>query len=163
MSDFKPSGEVRALHSSEIVGGVKVPHTTSQPLIRMHEGRAVIASFAFLYSADDMRSGLMPRPQVWLIADMVTGAVLERYECRTNDFSSESADSRYSIRWEPPSGLDAEYFEAAYAQLDAVRMEYAASGTVNIEAYRRYFNAIVDAVPPTYRVFYRDLGSPDML
>lgn len=129
----------------------------------MHEGKPVLAVFAFLYAAADMRTGLMPRPQLWLIADMESGAVLERYKSDESDFSAEPADGRYTIHWEPPISLSAGYFDDTYAVLDEVRRQYLASGTVDGAAYRRYFDAIVAAVPPAYRVFYEDLGSPDAL
>jgi hypothetical protein len=163
MSDFKPSSKVKIDLASEIVGGAKVPHTTSQPLLRMRDDKVVIAAFAFLFSAEDMRAKVMPRPTLWLVADIETGAVIERLKCSETDFSAQPFDGRYSISWEPPQRFDAQYFEEAYAELDEVRRGYVTSGVLDVESYERYFNTILSAVPPEYRVFYSELGGPRAL
>lgn len=163
MSDFKPSSKVKIDLASEIVNGARVPHTTSQPLLRMRDGKVVIAAFAFLFSAEDMRAGVVSRPTLWLVADIETGAVIERLKCSDADFSEQPFDGRYSIRWEPPQRFDPQYFEDAYSELDAVRRRYVTSGVLDVESYERYFNSILSAVPPEYRIFYSELGAPSAL
>jgi hypothetical protein len=163
MSDFKLAKGIDAAFAAEILPGAGTPHRTSQPLVRMHEGKAVLCSFASTYTSDEIRAGRIGRPRYWAIADLATGALIARFDCREYDFSAESFDTKYSMQYDAGDRRGAKYFDQAFAILDEVRRESIGSGMVDKELYRSYFTMVVDSIPPEYRIFYRDLGSPDSL
>lgn len=70
-----------------ILGGAKIPHSTSQPVIFCENNKYYLAVFVFFYTREDIQSGMIGRPAVWAIADMETGEIINEYRCREKDFS----------------------------------------------------------------------------
>ena len=163
MPEFKSTKEIRTTLARQVMSGAKIPFKTSQPLIRLEGGTPVLCLFAFTFSAGDVREGEVGRPRHWACADMETGAVLGVYACKDKDFSDQEAGTRYSTHYDAGDKHGSSYFDKTYAVLDDVRRGYVSTGTVDRELYRRYFTMVTDSIPPDYRVFYRDLGSPDSL
>ena len=163
MPDFKTTKAIDAQFATEIIPGVGTPHRVSQPLLRIHEGRVVLCAFASTYTAEEIRAGEIGRPRYWAVAEANNGAMIARFDCRETDFTDESFDAKYSMEFHPGQKYSLKYFDEAYSMLDDVRRETLRTGTVDREAYRRYFVMVLDSIPPAYRIFYRDLGSPDSL
>ena len=55
---------------NSILNGVKIPHSTSQPLIFGENGKYYLAVFVFFFSREDIEKGLVERPTMWAVADI---------------------------------------------------------------------------------------------
>lgn len=163
MPDIKLTKDVLGELSERVLAGMKVPHSLSHPLVRPEEDRLVLASFAFTYTADDLKSGLVGRPRYWAIADAITGDFIAAYDCKVEDFSQQPFDAKYSIEFDAGDKAGPDYMERAFALLDEVRRGYAYSRALDVDAYRRYFEMILASIPPEFHVFYEELGSPELL
>lgn len=163
MPGFRPIHEIDAELSTQIAPGLNVPHATSAPLVRLHNGSLVLAEFVFLYTGSDIAAEELGRPMLWGVADIKSGDVLSRFDCRQDDFSGEEFGARYSIHYEPETVFDDAYVAESFRLLDEFRTEYLAGQGVNKATYSQYFERVLAAMAPAYRVFYRELGSPDFL
>lgn len=131
--------------------GRVVPGDISWPVLWKKEGKYNLAFFIHTYSREDLAQGLLPRPEGWLLADVETGAVIARYDCRTEDFSAANWQQKYSAAGGAAQQTD------AFALLDGVRREYAATGELPMKAYQAYLEQVLQTVPPAYHRFYREL------
>jgi len=139
------------------LGGRKVPHGVSNPVLRDRNGQLCMAFFVYTYTRDDLEKGMVRRPGSWMIADPVNGKLLEEISCGTEDFSNASKEERYST--DNPNGPKSrEFFSETYRLLDAVRQEYSKTGKLDKETYRQYLETVLQAVPPAYHRFYRELS-----
>ena len=141
--------------------GRKVPYGLSNPVLCKRGDRLCLAFFVYTYSREDLQKGQLKRPDLWLTADVENGQLLERIPCTQEDFSKASRDERYSTH-NPYGQKDGAFFCETYALLDAARQAYLKTGQP--DGYTDYLDRILQAVPPAYHRFYRELsltGSPE--
>jgi hypothetical protein len=159
MTDVKAIREVLASLKPKALGGVKIPHGMSNPVLRSVDGKVVIAVFIYTYNKENLDKGMMPRPAYWMTSDIATGEMLEHIDCRKNDFSGQSYDKLYSMTATKRGTVTAADFAELYGTLDAVRKEYAEAGNINKGLYDKYLNRILEITPDEYAVFYKDLSN----
>lgn len=135
----------------------KVPHGLSNPVLCMRAGQLCLGFFAYFYSREDLQKGLLKRPEFWITADLDNGRLLERINCSQEDFSNASREERYSTD-NPQGQKNAPFFSEAYALLDEVRQVYIKTGQLPQDLYADYLERILQAVPPAYHRFYRELS-----
>lgn len=155
---FVPALDARKLASRAAMQGRKTPHGLSNPVLRATAGGVFLAYFVHLYQKADLDSGMLPRPQFWLLADLKTGEVLRRIACSEEDFSTLAADARLSTAGKDGPAQTTEDFQALYARLDGVRRTYLQTGAVDEQAYEAYFTQMLQAVPPAWRRCYAELS-----
>lgn len=158
MSDFRKSGEVFNHIQKKALGGAKVPHRVSQPVIRRVDGQYVLAAFVFLFSKANIQEGRLPRPQYWITADMETGGIIKEYNCKDADFSGQPFDRLYSVKADRQYNLTPEFYQELFASLDDIRKEYLGTKSVNKAKYGLYLDRILETIPDEYKVFYTELS-----
>lgn len=140
------------------LGGIKVPHSVSWPVLRKEGSRLVIAYYTTVYDRARLDSGLMPRPLEWLELDIRDGRLIGRYDCKRKDFSKEPFDRDYDISRKSDVRLDAEEIETLYQMFDSVREAYIRSKVLDMFMYRQYLEKVCAVIPPSYRGFIRELS-----
>ena len=162
--DFFPGGQ-RILSSETIfksvyakaMGGRKIPHGLSNPVLRYVDGKLAVAFFVYTYSKADLENKMIGRPCTWIVADLAEGKDLRAISCSVEDFSGAPKDGRYSMD-NPKGGKDKDFFSKAYSILDSVRNQYIKTGVLSEEEYETYLDMILETVPPEYHCFYRELS-----
>lgn len=145
--------------SKNALQGQKRAHGISNPVIRVVDGKAYLAFFVYFYNKENLDFLKMPRPSLWILADIATGDILHRYSCAETDFSAQPNHAAYDISYPDKPNVQPGYYEEVYAKLDTVRKQYEESGSVDQSAYTAYLNAMLTMVPPEYRVFYTELSA----
>ena len=143
---------------NSILGGVKIPHSTSQPVIYKDNGKYYVAAFVFFYGKDDIEAGMVDRPTVWAIADIETGEIIKEYDTKKKDFSDAPYDVKYNIRSDANYDTSKEYYDRAFAILDSVRKKLIGTGKLYSLEYKAYLDRILANIPKDYQRFYRDLS-----
>lgn len=141
-----------------ILGGAKIPHSTSQPVIFCEDNKYYLAVFVFFYTREDIQSGMIERPAVWAIADMETGEIINEYKCREKDFSDADFEKKYNVRSDKKYDTSKAYYEATFSILDTVRSHLIVSGEIDRINYQEYLEKILANIPDDYQKFYRDLS-----
>lgn len=147
----------------EALGGKKTPHSTSLPVLRQCDGKLYFAVFVFFYNKEQMQSAMVRRPTMWVISDLRTGEIVQRYTCPDSEFSNSDYQKFYSISDKGLAPVSKFYWDSAYALMDLIRHEYVSYGTLNKQLYKEYLKRIVCSTPAEYRVFYEDLSNIDVL
>ena len=137
---------------------IKIPHRISLPVLRKTNDGYDLAAFVFLFSAEQLKKGEINRPSYWVLADIATGAILNRYDCHKCDFSKETFDKKYSINETSEIPLNGEFYNKLYALLDSVRKTELEDKQLNVEKYNEYLSLILKTIPQSYRVFYEELS-----
>ena len=154
-----PAEQVYQKAYSRALGGRKIPHGISNPVLRRWGERLYLAFFVYTYTRQQLQQGLIGRPVSWMLTDLASGEPVAEIPCSREDFSGAPAKSVFST--ENPGGRkDGEFFRENYALLDAVRSAYLEDGQVDAERYEEYLRRILQAVPPSYHRFYRELSNP---
>lgn len=156
--NFCPSKQCYVNFQKRVLGGIKIPHSTSQPVIYQENGRYYLAFFVFYYSRDDINLGVINRPTLWAIADLETGKIIEERETKNNDFSNARYDMKYNVRADKQYDTSRKYYDEAFAILDSVRYELIKTGMINKEEYKLYLDKIIANIPQEYQRFYKDLS-----
>jgi len=141
------------------MSGIKVPHKVSLPVLRRTNDGYDLAAFVFLFSAEQLKKGEINRPSYWVTADISTGTIFNRYDCRKCDFSNETFDKKYSINETSEITLNGEFYNKLYALLDTVRKTVINDKRLNVEKYDEYLSLILKTIPQSYRVFYKELSN----
>lgn len=141
------------------LGGRKIPHGVSNPVLRKKGDQLYLAFFVYPYTRAQLQQGAIGRPISWMLADIQTGELVEELSCGTQDFSSAGEKEMFSVH-NPNPPRETDFFRNAYAILDEVRKGYLESGAVDIPLYEAYLSKILLGVPPSYHRFYRELSNP---
>ncbi|WP_394917013.1 hypothetical protein [uncultured Robinsoniella sp.] len=136
----------------------KVAHSTSQPVIYKEYGKYYLAVFVFFYTREDVHTGMISRPLAWVIADMETGEIMEKYQCKDKDFSNASYDVKYNIYPDANYNTFRQYYSGVFAILDSVREKLITTGKLYNLEYQCYLQKILANVPKEYQGFYTDLS-----
>ena len=151
--------EAMSIIRHNALNGQKVPHSTSQPVLRLYDGKICFAAFIFFYNKEQLQSAMVNRPTMWVIGDLKTGEIIQRYMCSDNEFSNSEYRKFYNISAKDVLMSSKFYWDSAYALMDLIRHEYVSCGTLNKKLYKEYLERIFCTTPEEYRVFYKDLNN----
>lgn len=154
--------EVAATIRENALGGQKTPHGTSQPVLRLHDGKLCLASFVFFYNKEQLQSAMVKRPTMWVVGDLKTGEIFQRYLCSDNEFSDSEHQKFYNISTKNILLVSKLYWDSTYVLMDLIRDEYTSYGTLNKRLYKEYLERIYCTVPEEYRIFYKDLSNIEL-
>ena len=156
---FKSSKEANTKLQAEALYEKKAPHSTSYPVIHEENGDYYLAAFVFFFTANDIREGMVDRPIYWVLADIKTGELLQRYNTKDKEFSAAQYDVKYDIKSSDKKyDISKSYYEEAFAILDEVRTEIIYSNQFDNDKYQEYLNKILASTPADYQRFYLDLS-----
>lgn len=155
---MKKSVEVNELIQKNILSGIKIPHSTSYPVIYQEKGKYYLAVFVFFYNREDIENGAVDRPTLWAIADIETGEIIEERDTKEIDFSDASYDVKYNVRADRQYDTSRKYYNDAFIILDSVRDKIIKTGKLYRAEYQYYLNKIVANIPKEYQRFYTDLS-----
>lgn len=141
-----------------ILGGKKIPHSTSYPVLYKENEKYYLAVFVFFYSREDIEAGAVERPTMWAIADIETGEIIEERQTKDKDFSNAPYDVKYNIRSDAQYDTSKKYYDEAFAILDSSRSKLIETGKFYPGEYKYYLDKIVANIPEEYKRFYYDLS-----
>lgn len=157
--EYRESIECNDIIKHTLLNGIKVPHSTSLPVIRKKNGGYCLAAFAFFFSKEDLDINKIDRPTKWCEADIVMGDIIERYDSEKNDFSDAPYYQKYDITPdEKKHDTSREYYVKAFDYLDYTRKEIIERGGYTKDVYNKYLYMILKNIPESYRRFYTDLS-----
>ena len=145
--------------NKEILKGSKKLYSTSQPVLRVEDGKYYIAMYGFPYTFRDIQKFSVERPSIYAIADVETGKVVKKYDCKTEkDFSTATHDRKYSIMTKKKLRISKEFYNSVYDLFDKIREELIETGELNRELYAEYMRKLLSNVSEDYEKFYTDLS-----
>ena len=142
----------------QALGGRKIPHGLSNPVLRSRDGKLYLAFFVYTYTRQDVQNGAIPRPVSWMLADLESGKLMEEIPCSREDFSKAPAEEKYSTA-NPNGKMPADFHQKVFGLLDQLRQGYLESGKLDAAGYQRYLAQMLQAVPPAYHRFYQELSN----
>lgn len=151
--------EINRKAKAHALGGAKIPHGISNPVIREHRGAYTICYFVYTLTHDQMKSKQYPRPSEWLAVDIKEGDLIARISCADEDFSQEPAGKVYSIDRTGCVEPTETYYKVLDTLFDTARASIVFSGEPDMRSYEAYFDKMLAITPKAYRVFYRELTS----
>ena len=86
MGTFISTQEIVREMNGKVLGGAKIPHSCSFPVLRKVDGSYVIALFTQLFTREQMSRQMMQRPAYWCCAGLEDGGDFKEYNCKENDF-----------------------------------------------------------------------------
>lgn len=137
--------------------GVKVPHTVSNPVLRKENGKWYIAFFVTFYNKGNLDNKTMPRPSYWCLADIETGELVKRYDCKEKDFSSASFDDLIDISDFNSNHFSKEDTEEFFRKFDNARNAYILNDNNGDRLYALYLRTLFEYTPVNYQIFYCEL------
>ena len=140
------------------LNGQKTSHSTSQPVLRTHNGKLSLASFVFFYNREQFQSAMVNRPAMWIVGDLESGKITERFSCADNEFSNAAYERLYNIKPDNTASCGEYYRSSTYALMDIIRDEYIHNGELRSDLYREYIKRIYCTTPKEYQIFYKDLS-----
>lgn len=152
------SSDINLLIQRTILGGAKVPHSTSQPVIYKENDKYYLAVYVFFFTREDIEAGAVDRPTVWALCDLETGEIIEERKCSEIDFSDATYDVKYNIRSSVQYDTSKEYYDRAFAILDSVRTKLIDTGKFYESEYKYYLDMLLTNIPDEYKRFFRDLS-----
>lgn len=143
---------------NNILGGKKVPHSISQPVLHFENGQYYLAVFVFFFNRNDIKKQKIKRPSSWALLDIKTGEIVENRTCSEYDFSNESFSNSYSITPDAEYDLSKKYLLSTWKLLDSVRYELIVRKNVNTVIYYDYLARVLNNTPREYHFFYEELS-----
>lgn len=141
----------------KVLGGAKVPHGISNPVLRNVNGTIYISFFVYLYSKENLLQNKYGRPSSWVIADIESGEIIKEFDCRNNDFSSEAFGTLYDFNDSEHIIPTKETIIENYELFDTIRRDIKDNNDY-ISSYKKYFDSIISMTPVEYRCFYKELN-----
>ncbi len=129
---------------------------TSHPVVRLEDGKHLLAAFIYPLKADGVPAFQTPKPTYWETVDPSSAALVNLYSCAEYDFCNESAPF-YPVS-ESELTLSALDFMSLYEKLDVVRASLE-NGKLETGAYQQYFSALLSAVPEAMHPLYQKLSN----
>ena len=103
--------------------GKKLPHSISQPVIHYENGKYYISAFVFFYNKEDIQSGMVNRPTLWIIADINTGEIIERRNTNDIDFSDAPYNIKYNIQMTEKCDTSKTYYEETVMEVRSSNLQ----------------------------------------
>lgn len=145
--------------TKQILKGSKKLYSVSKPIIYKEDSAYHIALFAFAYTPGDIPKGEVERPSVWVIADIETGELIEKIDCREDrDFSDAKFEKKCSIRTTKPVNILKAFENETYEMFDKVREGILENGMIDETLYNDYFERVLGNVSEDLERFYTDLS-----
>ena len=160
--DFSSTSDIVSLVGQTALEGDKVPHRTSQPVLRMHNGKLCLATFVFFFNKQHLDTQRIPRPSMWVVSDLKSGVITQRYDCKDNEFSFGGYDRLYDIASGGEAKADRQYLTDMYALMDTIRETYLRDGELRDDLYQEYLSRLCRTIPKEYQVFYNDLSNVNL-
>lgn len=157
MSMYKTSQEIMKSLKSKVLGGSKIPHSTSFPVLRRMGNEYRIVFFLQLTDREQLKKGLIQRPTYWYSANIEDGSDFHEYESKKEEFSKAPYDRVYE-RGTPASIASKTDVEDLYTQLDLIRKHYINDGILDAFAYKNYLNDLFKYIPNGQIAFYKELS-----
>lgn len=154
-----PSDQVFTAIQRNALQGIKIPHSTSVPVLRMQDGTLYLASFLVAYSREQLKNSRVERPGLWVLANLETGEIVSRFSCPAQEFSQAPYDTLYNISAEGLRKVSAEYWKDVHGLMDLIRAAYLHDGRLPAELYALYLDRILQTTPQDYRIFYEELSN----
>lgn len=154
-----PIQDVMRSLKAQALGGAKVLHTFSNPVVHKTTDGYCIAHFLSVYTKEQRDSLLLPRPGVWILADLITGKQIREISCGKLDFSQQPKDALCRAGLPEGTAPTKETFEELFRLFDLVRQRYADTGVLDAFTYRAYFRKMLGCVPEDFRVYYQELSA----
>ena len=142
----------------QFLGGSKIPHGMSNPVLRKQDDKYVIAVFFYTYKKEHLDAKQLPRPKYWTVADVETGKLLKENSCQDVDFSKQSFEELYSTEKLVSINPTPEYFSELFKLFNEVRDSLINTDKFESEKYSEYMDKMLAIVPPSYRIFYNELS-----
>lgn len=140
------------------LGGKKVPHGVSYPVLRTVEGNVAVCYFVYLSPFESVRSKEYAAPVEWLALDLKTGELIGRYACDEQPFFEEPAGAMYSLSDPTLPKPSRDYYLRTYELFDRICKGCSALGKVDDLLYQLYLDRVLAVTPTAYRTFYRSLS-----
>ena len=153
-----PITEINKKARQAALGGAKTPHSISWPVLRRNGNQLVIAYYVSVYSKENLETKQFSRPVEWIALNVLDGSLIGRYNCRTKDFSKEPFENQYDFSQKAEEKADAAKAGTLYQMFDSVRKSYLETKVLDMMMYLQYKNAVCSLIPPSYRVFIRELS-----
>ena len=150
--------EINSKIQKNVLNGTKIPHSTSYPVLYFENGKYYFAAFIFFYSREDIETGSVERPTMWVIADIETGEIIKERLTKDKDFSNAPYDVKYNIHADASYDTSKEYYDKAFTILDLCRSKIIENGRFYLKEYRFYLDKIIANIPKEYQRFYYDLS-----
>lgn len=141
------------------LGGAKIPHGMSNPVLYYDGNDYRIATFIYIYNRENLKNNEAPRPSHWMVADINTGEMTNEYDCKKNDFSEADYEQYYPLKSGTKNKPSKEEIYEMYDLFDKVRLQYVNTGKLDEQTYAVYFNYILSITPPAYQRFYKELSN----
>lgn len=136
----------------------KVSHKISYPVMRYGDGRWSITFFFTFPTAQDYRSGTMPRPEIWTESNIKTGEIIAVHNCKAESFlQTEVVDERLPKNIEQEH-ISKEKVDKMLSYFDSIRMELLLYGEFNESLYERYMHLLLDGMSEQNRHYYLALS-----
>lgn len=155
---MKKISELNAFAASKALGGAKLPHGLSNPVLRELDGNICVCYFVYTYNRQARETGLYPRPSEWIALSIEEGDLVGRFRCSENDFSTAPYDKTYSVKDASVSAQSKDHYAAMCQLIEEARSSVIATGCLDRKTYEDYLNKLFVITPKDFRVFYTDLS-----
>ena len=137
----------------------KTPHTFNGPVLIQENGIPYLAFISSFYTKDHIERGRIPRPTLWIRADIVSGRISEEIETKDLEFDHRHGyDTEYNIRNDGSIRvLSTGALTELYCLMDDIRAGVL-SARFDRNQYEKYLNALIMSVPTEFRGFFRELA-----
>lgn len=142
---------------AKVLGGAKIPHSCSFPVIRKVDGEYKLTFFIQLNNKEQLKNNVIQRPSFWCCCDLKTGEGFKEYNCRESDFCSAPFDKLYK-KGEPERIAQQKDVDDLYEMLDEIRMRYYKDDIFDAFAYRNYLTELFKVLPSGQINFYKELS-----
>lgn len=131
----------------------------SKPVLYKEEDNYYVAMFAFAYTPGDIAKGKVERPSVWVLGNLETGEMVEKFNCKEDrEFSDAKYENKCSIipakRINPSKAFENETYE----MFDEIRTKLIEKDVLDEELYQNYMTRVLGNVSEDLERFYTDLS-----
>lgn len=159
MGPYIGAKEAMRIAGSYALGGVKVPHSISNPVIRkLDDGKYAIALFVFTFTKEQIKSGKANRPLEWLLLNPTNGELIERVSCNNKDFSDDKSEC-VELRASDNTKYSNEYAAITISIFDTMIKKYIEKNEFDKQLNDVYMYMMTKMVSVGLKSFYRDLNS----
>lgn len=157
MDDFIKTQDIVKAMNRKVLGGAKIPHSCSLPVIRKVDEEFVICMFTQLFNKEQLSQGMMQRPSFWCLANIQDGGNFKEFNCKDLEFCSAPYNQLYS-RGKTEQQSSQQDIINLYLQFDEIRKKFIKTGILDAFSYKKYLTGIFKIVPSGQINFYKELS-----
>ncbi|MBR5564683.1 MAG: hypothetical protein IKW08_00820 [Roseburia sp.] len=157
MGELISSQKIIENMKGKVLGGAKVPHSCSFPVIRKVNEEFKLAFFVQLVNKEQVKNNLIQRPVYWCYVDLETGENFVQNNCKELEFCSAPYDRLYK-KGISEQIAQKEDVASLYLQLDKIREHYVNDGIFDAFAYKNYLTDLFKLLPSGQINFYKELS-----